>query len=53
MYFFGMDVPFVELIFAMGIITIIILLEAIIILYLVLHHKKKMHNFKIPEIQEK
>ncbi len=41
MFFFGIDVPLVELIIAMGIITIIVLFEAIILLYFVLNHRKK------------
>ncbi|MBW2982217.1 hypothetical protein KY343_05030 [Candidatus Woesearchaeota archaeon] len=46
MYFFGIDIPLVELLVAMGIITIIILFEAIILLYFILHHKKDIQYIK-------
>jgi hypothetical protein len=46
MYFFGIDVPLVELLVAIGIITIIVLFEAIMLLYLILHHRKDVKLLK-------
>jgi len=46
MFFFGIDVPLVELIIAMGIITVIVLLEAILVLYFILHHRKDIRSLK-------
>ena len=46
MFFFGMDVPLVELLVAMGVITLIILFESIILLYLILHHRKDIKLLK-------
>jgi len=46
MFFFGMDVPLVELLVAMGLVTLIVLFESIILLYLILHHKKDIKLLK-------
>ena len=46
MYFFGMDIPLVELLIAIGVITIIILFEAILLLYLTLHYRKDIRLLK-------
>ena len=46
MYFFGVDIPLVELLVAIGIIITIILFEAIILLYLILHHRKDVKLLK-------
>ena len=46
MFFFGIDVPLVELIIAMGIITVIVMFEAIILLYFILHHRKDIRSLK-------
>ena len=46
MYFFGIDIPLVELLVAIGIITTIILFEAIMLLYLILHHRKDIKLLK-------
>jgi hypothetical protein len=46
MFFFGMDIPLVELLVAMGLIVLIILFESIILLYLILHHKKDIKLLK-------
>jgi hypothetical protein len=46
MFFFGIDVPLVELIIAIGIITVIVLFEAIILLYFILHHRKDIKALK-------
>jgi hypothetical protein len=54
MYFFGIDIPLVELLVAIGIITILILFEAIILLYLILHHRKdvKLLKHEVRQISE-
>jgi len=46
MFFFGIDVPLVELIIAIGIVTIIVLFEAILLLYFILHHRKDIKSLK-------
>ncbi len=46
MFFFGIDVPLVELVIAMGVITVIVLFEAIILLYFILHHRKDIRSLK-------
>ncbi len=46
MYFFGMDIPLVELLIAIGVITIIVLFETIILLYLTLHYRKDIKLLK-------
>ena len=46
MFFFGIDVPLVELMIAMGVITVIVLFEAIILLYFILHHRKDIRSLK-------
>jgi len=46
MFFFGIDVPLVELIIAIGIITVIVLFEAILLLYFILHHRKDIKSLK-------
>ena len=40
MFVFGYDIPLVEIILTLGVITIIILLEAIVILALLIYYKK-------------
>jgi hypothetical protein len=40
MFFFGIDIPLVELIIAIGIIIIIVLFEAIMLLYFSLRNRK-------------
>lgn len=46
MYFFGIDIPLVELLVAIGVITVIVLFEAIMLLYLILHHRKDIKLLK-------
>ncbi|MBW2965588.1 hypothetical protein KY342_00625, partial [Candidatus Woesearchaeota archaeon] len=46
MFFFGMDIPLVELLVAIGLITLIILFESILLLYLILHHRKDIKLLK-------
>ncbi len=40
MFVFGFDIPLVEIILTLGVITIIILLEAIILLALMIYYKR-------------
>ena len=44
MFVFGHDIPLVEIILTMGVITAIILLEAIIILVLMIYRKRRMNS---------
>ena len=47
MFVFGFDIPLVEVILTLGVITVVILLEAIILLSLMIYYKK-LHNVKTP-----
>lgn len=52
MFFWGFDIPLAEILFILGIITIIILIEVIVVLALLIYHKR-LEGIKVTKVISK